>query len=144
MKIIHVMGARQNFVKITSIVEAIEKHSHAADPLINQCLIHIGQHVVERMSKLFFDDLGITKCGINRDVGSGAHVTLTDGTNLLAGMHKEKIIEAAHACLTFPQLRSERRMNSSPYGTAWCETDSGGFNQEETETRSWRDRSVNA
>ena len=77
MKILHVVGARPNFMKIAPIVEAIEKHNQTSGRIIDQRLVHTGQHYEERMSKLFFDDLGIPKPDINLGVGSGTHAEQT-------------------------------------------------------------------
>lgn len=77
MKILHVVGARPNFMKIAPIVEAIKKYNQTSTWPISQRLIHTGQHYDERMSNLFFDDLGIPKPDINLEVGSGTHAQQT-------------------------------------------------------------------
>lgn len=77
MKILHVVGARPNFMKIAPIVEAIEKQNRASNRPIDQRLVHTGQHYDARMSELFFNDLGIPKPDINLDVGSGTHAEQT-------------------------------------------------------------------
>src|SRR4030066_92818 len=74
MKILHVVGARPNFMKIAPIIEAIADHAaQGASPNIEQRLVHTGQHYDEVMSKLFFEDLGIPRPDINLEVGSGSH-----------------------------------------------------------------------
>jgi len=79
MKIIHVVGARPNFMKIAPIMEAISKHNEICkqSERINQFLVHTGQHYDERMSKLFFSELGIPKPDINLEVGSSSHAEQT-------------------------------------------------------------------
>lgn len=61
MKILHVVGARPNFMKIASLVDAVKNHnlSHGSHEHIEQVIIHTGQHYDEKMSKLFFDELEI-------------------------------------------------------------------------------------
>jgi len=72
IKIINVVGARPNFMKIAPIVEEMEKHSE-----IESILVHTGQHYDENMSKLFFKDLGIPKPQVYLGVGSGSHAKQT-------------------------------------------------------------------
>jgi len=68
MKVINVVGARPNFMKIAPIVEAMK-----AEPAIQQLLVHTGQHYDEGMSDVFFRDLGIPVPEIHLGVGSGSH-----------------------------------------------------------------------
>ncbi len=72
MKIINVAGARPNFMKIAPLMEAF-----AAEPRIEPMLVHTGQHYDERMSDLFFRQLGIPAPDVNLGVGSGSHATQT-------------------------------------------------------------------
>lgn len=72
MKILNVVGARPNFMKIAPIMAAYQKH-----PELEPLLIHTGQHYDERMSKLFFEQLGIPKPDVNLEVGSGSHAVQT-------------------------------------------------------------------
>jgi UDP-N-acetylglucosamine 2-epimerase (non-hydrolysing) len=67
MKVLHVAGARPNFVKIAPLVAAFESRG------IDAPVVHTGQHYDERMSRLFFDDLGIPRPRANLEVGSGSH-----------------------------------------------------------------------
>jgi UDP-N-acetylglucosamine 2-epimerase (non-hydrolysing) len=70
LKIINVVGARPNFIKIAPIVEELQRHGDFL-PM----LVHTGQHYDEKMSKLFFDELGIPQPHVNLQVGSGSHAT---------------------------------------------------------------------
>ena len=72
MKIIHVAGARPNFVKIASVLRACAQH-----PEIDSVLVHTGQHYSAKMSQSFFDELGIKKPDLNLEVGSGSHAQQT-------------------------------------------------------------------
>ncbi len=72
LKIICVCGARPNFMKIAPLVEAF-----AATGRIETLLVHTGQHYDEKMSKLFFQDLGIPTPDINLEVGSASHAVQT-------------------------------------------------------------------
>lgn len=79
MKIINVVGARPNFMKIAPIVDEMERHNsaHQGGGRIDALLVHTGQHYDEKMSKLFFEELGIPKPDIDLEVGSGTHAIQT-------------------------------------------------------------------
>jgi len=72
LKICCVCGARPNFMKIAPIVDAIAARDGA-----RTLLVHTGQHYDERMSELFFGDLGIPEPDINLEVGSASHAVQT-------------------------------------------------------------------
>lgn len=67
-----VVGARPNFMKAGPVLEALRARG-AFEPL----LVHTGQHYDERMSALFFRDLGLPEPDINLEVGSGTHAQQT-------------------------------------------------------------------
>jgi UDP-N-acetylglucosamine 2-epimerase (non-hydrolysing) len=79
MKLISVVGARPNFMKIAPIVDAIFRYNSLAanNKRIEHILVHTGQHYDSKMSKLFFDDLKIPKPDINLEVGSASHAEQT-------------------------------------------------------------------
>jgi len=74
MKILSVVGARPNFMKIAPLVEAISKHN-SINPgkYIQHILVHTGQHYDLRLSENFFCDLGIPLPDFNLEIGSGTH-----------------------------------------------------------------------
>ncbi len=74
MKIISVVGARPNFMKIAPFCYAIERFNAAdGNSWIEHLLVHTGQHYDERMSKTFFDALNIPRPDIDLEIGSGSH-----------------------------------------------------------------------
>jgi UDP-N-acetylglucosamine 2-epimerase (non-hydrolysing) len=73
VKVINVVGARPNFMKMAPIIEAMNRYPEAFDPI----LVHTGQHYDERMSQSFFVDLGMPKPDIDLEVGSGSHAEQT-------------------------------------------------------------------
>ncbi len=81
MKIVNVVGARPNFMKIGPIMEALHAASEQERKLgrqgIEQILVHTGQHYDRRMSELFFEQLGLPEPDVNLDVGSGSHAAQT-------------------------------------------------------------------
>ena len=55
MKFHLIAGARPNFLKISSIINAIIKSKHN----INYKIIHTGQHFDKNLSEVFFNQLNI-------------------------------------------------------------------------------------
>ena len=73
MKIISVVGARPNFMKISPFIKAISDYNSLAKEKIKHILVHTGQHYDDRMSKAFFNSLKIPSADINLEIGSGTH-----------------------------------------------------------------------
>ena len=73
MKIISVVGARPNFMKIAPFIRAIIANNCKRNFEIEYVLVHTGQHYDYKMSKAFFDALDIPDVDINLGVGSGSH-----------------------------------------------------------------------
>ena len=69
--ILHVVGARPNFMKAASVLRAL---SNAG---FRQSLVHTGQHYDANMSDVFFRELEIPKPDVNLAVGSGSHAQQT-------------------------------------------------------------------
>lgn len=69
LRIINVVGARPNFMKIAPVIDEMRRRSDR----IHSLLVHTGQHYDESMSDSFFEDLQITRADINLNVGSGSH-----------------------------------------------------------------------
>jgi UDP-N-acetylglucosamine 2-epimerase (non-hydrolysing) len=73
MRILSVVGARPNFMKVAPVMNAIART--VSDAV--QILVHTGQHYDERMSDIFFRELGMPRPEVNLDVGSGTHARQT-------------------------------------------------------------------
>lgn len=67
-KIIIVIGARPNFIKVAPLLKEIKRYSN-----LNPILVHTGQHYDFKMSKIFFQDLEIQKPDYNLGIGSSLH-----------------------------------------------------------------------
>jgi UDP-N-acetylglucosamine 2-epimerase (non-hydrolysing) len=74
MHILHVVGARPNFMKASPVLRAISAHSQ-----LRQTLVHTGQHYDAAMSEVFFKQLEISRPDFNLGVGSGTHAQQTAG-----------------------------------------------------------------
>jgi len=73
LKILHVVGARPNYMKIAPIYQQMKKHQG----LFQQLLVHTGQHYDPNMSEIFFRELNLPEPNINLNVGSGSHAQQT-------------------------------------------------------------------
>ena len=71
-KILHIVGARPNFMKIAPVMKAFERSGEAT-----QTLVHTGQHYDEELSKYFFEDLGLPRPDVDLGVGSASHAVQT-------------------------------------------------------------------
>jgi len=72
VKILHVVGARPNFMKVAPILAQLKKR-----PSVEQVLVHTGQHYDAKMSDVFFQDLGMPAPDAHLGVGSGSHAQQT-------------------------------------------------------------------
>ncbi len=72
MKLLHVVGARPNFVKAAPVWNALSRR-----PGSHQIMVHTGQHYDINMSDVFFTDLGLPKPDYHLGAGSGSHAQQT-------------------------------------------------------------------
>ena len=79
LKILIIAGARPNFMKVAPIIKNIRSRAAGVTngAKLEYCLVHTGQHYDEKMSGIFFDELGIPAPDINLEVGSGSHAVQT-------------------------------------------------------------------
>ena len=69
--LIHIVGARPNFIKAAPVIAALRSAG------AQQQVIHTGQHYDRAMSEVFFEELGLPEPDVNLGVGSGSHGTQT-------------------------------------------------------------------
>lgn len=74
MRLVNVVGARPQFIKLAPILRAIARHNQEhPDRPIQEVLVHTGQHYDYELSQAFFVDLNLAKPDYNLGVGSGPH-----------------------------------------------------------------------
>jgi UDP-N-acetylglucosamine 2-epimerase (non-hydrolysing) len=73
LKVINVVGARPNFMKVAPIVEAMKRRERQFTPLV----VHTGQHYDAAMSDAFFRDLDLPQPDVHLGVGSTSHAAQT-------------------------------------------------------------------
>ena len=74
MLILHIVGARPNFMTAAPVMDALKPYPH-----VQQMLVHTGQHYDANMSAVFFKELGLPEPDINLEVGSASHAVQTAG-----------------------------------------------------------------
>lgn len=86
IKIINIIGARPQFIKVGIVNKALNKNDN-----IESKILHTGQHYDEKMSKVFFDELEIERPHYNLEVGSNTHGKQTAA--MLSGIEEVLIKE---------------------------------------------------
>ena len=71
MKILHIVGARPQFMKLSPLFHELKNRN------IYQKILHTGQHFDEKMSSVFFDELKIPKPDFNLNINSLSHGAMT-------------------------------------------------------------------
>ena len=71
MHILHIVGARPNFIKAAPLLRALSVYP------VRQTLVHTGQHFDAGMSDVFFEELDLPRPDVNLGVGSGSHAVQT-------------------------------------------------------------------
>jgi UDP-N-acetylglucosamine 2-epimerase (non-hydrolysing) len=98
MHILHVVGARPNFMKAAPVMAALTEYR------VRQTLVHTGQHYDAFMSDIFFQQLGIPEPDINLAVGSGSHAAQT--AEILARFEPVVVEEKPDLVLVYGDVNS--------------------------------------
>ena len=98
MKVISVVGARPQFVKLAPIARTLSAAGH------EHVVIHTGQHYDERMSGGFFTGLGLEAPDVNLSVGSGSHGEQTAA--MLVGVEQILLNQDSDWVLTYGDTNS--------------------------------------
>ena len=72
LKLLNIVGARPNLVKIAPLMREMKRHAE-----IEPVLVHTGQHYDEKLSDIFFRQMEIPAPDVNLEVGSGSHAAQT-------------------------------------------------------------------
>jgi UDP-N-acetylglucosamine 2-epimerase (non-hydrolysing) len=99
--ITHVLGARPNFMKAAPVIAALAELGH------EQRIVHTGQHYDERMSEVFFVQLGLPRPDVNLGVGlagSGSHARQT--AEIMTGMEREFIENSPALAVVYGDVNS--------------------------------------
>ncbi|MES2352815.1 MAG: UDP-N-acetylglucosamine 2-epimerase (non-hydrolyzing) [Pseudomonadota bacterium] len=91
MKILSIVGARPQFIKIAPLVRAIKKRTQSSPSLIKHVIVHTGQHYDPQMSDVFFSELELPQADYGLGVGSGPHGRQT---GLMLSMTERVLLEA--------------------------------------------------
>ncbi|MGA7234197.1 MAG: UDP-N-acetylglucosamine 2-epimerase (non-hydrolyzing) [Bryobacteraceae bacterium] len=75
MRLVSIVGARPQFVKLAVICKALERFPDAAK--WHHTIVHTGQHYDPALSAVFFDELSIPRPDYDLEAGSGSHGTQT-------------------------------------------------------------------
>jgi len=98
MKVLTIVGARPQFIKAWPVGRALREAG------IEECLVHTGQHYDDRMSQVFFDELGIRPPDLNLEVGSGRHGAQTG--RMLAALEQVMIDQRPDWVLVYGDTNS--------------------------------------
>ncbi|WP_034519128.1 non-hydrolyzing UDP-N-acetylglucosamine 2-epimerase [Actinomadura rifamycini] len=96
--IVHVLGARPNFVKAAPVIRALEAAG------AEQAVVHTGQHYDARMSEVFFAELGLPEPDVNLGVGSGSHAAQTAA--LMTGLEEEFTSRSPSVVIVYGDVNS--------------------------------------
>lgn len=77
MKLVSIVGARPQFIKIAPLARSLERHNSTGSECIEHIIVHTGQHYDAGMSDVFFEELAIPRAAFNLGVGSGRHGSQT-------------------------------------------------------------------
>jgi UDP-GlcNAc3NAcA epimerase len=103
-RILSIVGARPQFVKLAPVCRAIERHNAGGGKPIENLILHTGQHYDPSMSDVFFDELQIPRATIDLGVGSGSHGEQT--ARMLEGIERVLIERRPDAVLVYGDTNS--------------------------------------
>ena len=74
VRIVSIVGARPQFIKAAMVTRAIAAHNKTcAGVMLDERLVHTGQHYDDNMSEVFFQELEIPRPAYNLGIGSSSH-----------------------------------------------------------------------
>jgi UDP-GlcNAc3NAcA epimerase len=103
VRLMQVVGARPQFVKLAPVSRAIET-ANAGGARIESFTVHTGQHYDPAMSDVFFTELGIPQADLDLGVGSGSHGRQT--ARMLEGLEAAILEHRPDLVLTYGDTNS--------------------------------------
>lgn len=100
--VVHVTGARPNFPKAAPVIAALA--AAGAGGGVGQRLVHTGQHYDERMSQVFFRQLGLPEPDVNLGVGSGSHAEQTAA--VMTGLERQFLDDRPDLVVVYGDVNS--------------------------------------
>lgn len=97
MKVVSVVGARPQFIKLCPVSRAIRR-------LHTELIVHTGQHYDAKMSEVFMRELEIAAPDYNLGVGSGSHGEQT--ARMLTGLEQILVKERPDVVVVFGDTNS--------------------------------------
>jgi len=97
MKIISVVGARPQFVKLSALSKELRKKHQAV-------ILHTGQHYDDELSKIFFSELSIPEPDYNLGIGSAEHGEQTG--RMLKGIEEVLLFETPDLVIVYGDTNS--------------------------------------
>ncbi|PNW28396.1 UNVERIFIED_CONTAM: UDP-N-acetylglucosamine 2-epimerase [Euhalothece sp. KZN 001] len=77
MKILTIVGARPQFIKVASVSRAIQQYNQNNSDPIQEIIVHTGQHYDKNMSDVFFAEMQIPKPDYHLGIGGSSHGAMT-------------------------------------------------------------------
>ena len=99
MKILTILGARPQFIKAAALSREIKKH-----PLIQEVIVHTGQHFDQNMSDIFFEEMDIPKPSYNLNINGLSHGAMTG--QMLEGVENIILSEKPDIVLVYGDTNS--------------------------------------
>jgi UDP-N-acetylglucosamine 2-epimerase (non-hydrolysing) len=99
MNVLHVVGARPNFMKLGPVFGALASRAQ-----VRQRILHTGQHYDAVMSDQLFDELGIPTADVNLGVGSGSHTRQT--ADIMVGVERVLVEETPDLVVVYGDVNS--------------------------------------
>lgn len=104
MRILTVVGARPQFVKLAPVSRAIARHCNETGRHIDDLIVHTGQHYDADMSEVFFEQLRIPKPTENLAIGSGTHGVQT--ARMLEALERSMLSHAPDIVVVYGDTNS--------------------------------------
>lgn len=87
MRFLTVVGARPQLIKAAMVSRAILQHNRGSDAVVDEVIVHTGQHYDRNMSQIFFEELAIPAPAVNIGVRAERHGEMTG--RMLVALERE-------------------------------------------------------